>query len=223
MTTALSIFAANIQSVKQANALLFVSVSGGGVTSAPQTVNTSTGWGELEFGVFTTWASGGSIGAPSGNGGLYDGGATILTGQTIAAGNWSGSFFFFTSQSGKTLTGPLTLRVYKYDITAETYAAIGSITTSSQVITSTGITVSFPSTSFGSMAFTANQTLYCDCWMDITANTMTSGGGVSVQFSTSATLGLATATMVTPGFNPTPTSHIIMSDSMVAGVSPGGV
>ncbi len=226
MTTPLSLFATFGNSPIQPSAMLFVSVSGGGSASNPQPMGTATAWGQIEFGNFTAWSSAGSIGSPDGNGALYDAGFTTLAGQTIPAGNWSGSFIFFVSQSGKTVTGPITLRAYKWNKLSTVYTAIGSITTTSQVINNAGITVAFTATSLPSVSFAAagTESLYFDLWDHVSANTMTSGGGIGLLFSASTTLGYSGAVVVTPGFSPTTTfSRIIASDSMAAGISPGGV
>jgi hypothetical protein len=207
--TALSLFISNTNSSIQTNAGLLVASSNGSSSSNPQTIGTASAWGEVAVGNFVTWASGGSIGSPDGFGGLYDAGYTVLAGQTIS-GNWSASFFLASSQSGKTITGPLTLRIYKYNKSTSTYTSIGNITTSSQVLTFAGITVTFASTSLPSVSFSGagTESIYYDIWDDITGNTMTSGGGIVLLFGASSTIGYSGAALVTPGYNPTSTGNV---------------
>lgn len=200
MTTALSAYPVSANSTTLTNAALLTAVTGGTSTSNAQTINASTGWGQIDIGAITTWLSGGSIGSPDGHGGLYDGGFSALTGQTIGAGNWSASIPFFVSQVGASISGALVLRFYKYNSSSHAYTSIGSITVAGQTITNTSATINFPNTSLPAMSFSSNETLYCDLWMNITSTTLTSGGGLAFVYSASTTLGYSGSGITTPGY-----------------------
>ena len=177
------LFVANGSSILT-NSELLVTATGGSLTSANQTINSSTGYGQIAFGAVASWAGAGSMGAQDGNGATYD---VSQSGNTLA-GSWTATIPMFTSQSGKTTTGTMILRASKYNSSTHVYTTITSIS-QSVTLTSTSTPIVFSSSSFPSTTFATNEYLYFDCWYNITANTMTSGGQIGYSFSSSSTLG----------------------------------
>jgi hypothetical protein len=199
--TALTTYIVGANSTSQAHAELMVASSGAsGGAAGLQPMGTATGWGEIGLGNSVSWASAGAIGAPSGYGALYDGGLTTLTGQTMASGSWSATINLSLSMAGA-IGCSLTLRIYKYNTSTTTYTAIGSMMLTSQTVNSTSAVAYNFSGSLPSMAFAANETLYCDLWSNVTSNTMTSGGQWGYWYANSTTLGWIGARIVSPGFS----------------------
>ena len=194
--TALSLYFVAASSSTHATAEKMAIVTGGALaTSSASTVGASTGWGELGLGSTLTWAAAGSIGAPSGNGGQCD---TALAGNTVAAGTWTAAIPMFVSQASKATTGTMVLRFYKYNTSTTIYTSIGSISQSVS-LSSTQTTINF-SGSQPAMSMATNEYLYIDIWYNIATNTMTSGGTINYGFSSSATQGVATSIITTPGY-----------------------
>lgn len=199
MPTALTAYLASPFSSRLTAAELLVTSSGAAIGSATSTnIGAHTNWIEIGLGSGNALAGAGSIGSPDGTGACLD--STVLEGNQLAAGNYSGTLSLSCSQAGKTVTGDITLRFYKVNTSTSTYTSIGTITITSQTITSTVSAFSFPATSMAAMNFNTNETLYVDCWMNVSANTMTSGGLVKSSYSNSATQGFANGSFVTPGY-----------------------
>lgn len=223
--TPVTLYISQANSTAQTHAeLLVTSLGAGGSTAGPTVVGAATSWGEIGMGGPVTYAAAGSMGAQSGHGALWDGGTSLLNGLQMS-GAWSGTQNLSLSQSSKSVTATLVWRFSKYNTSSTAYTTIGTIQLSSQVINSTspvGYTLS--GSPFSPVLFGSNETIYIDLWSNILSNNMTSGGDINYYFSNSNTLGFSGSQYISPGFGPPTTfSRIIMSDSMVAGVSPGGV
>jgi mannan endo-1,4-beta-mannosidase len=208
-TTALSVFFASAASSTLVTADQLYSISGTPATTRSYTrISTSTGFGEIvPAGTTGTWAAGGSIGSPSGNGFLFD--VTTLESNSIPAGNWSAQIRLNCAQNGDTapnagnITADIYARAYKRS-SGGTYTPIVSMKLASASITLNFTTFSIPSTSGAAMSFSTGDKLYCDVWL----NVLTNANASTVQdirfnkLSTDTTgkTGDPAATILTPGY-----------------------
>lgn len=208
-TTALSVFFASTASSTLVTADQLYSIAGTPATTRSYTrISTSTGFGEIvPAGTTGTWAAGGSIGSPSGNGFLFD--VTTLESNSIPAGNWSAQIRLNCAQNGDTapnagnITADIYVRAYKRS-SGGTYTPIVSMKLASANITLNFTTFSIPSTSGAAMSFSTGDKLYCDVWLNVLTNT----NGSTVQdirfnhLSTDTTgkTGDSAATILTPGY-----------------------
>ncbi len=201
--TALTVYPVNAASTTLTSAELLVSTSSGPPTGVDTTaIGTSTGWGEISiFGTSSAWAAAGSAPNPTGLGGLFDG--TTLNGQTIASGNWSASATL--SCSSGTISGSIVCRFYKYTSSGGTYTSLGSITLSSQTLTTTATAFNFPATSLAAASFVSGTYLYVDLVMHVTSTTAPAGATIAYTLSTSATSGNPSYYFATPGYSTTGT------------------
>jgi hypothetical protein len=163
-------------------------------TSVANTCKKLTGWGEL-FTVTgqTAWPALGSIGAPSGEGALWD--VTTLEKQRIAAGTWTPKVKLVVSSG---LTAAIHVRAYKRS-SAGVYTAIGDWSTAATSITTTATVFSPTATSVALMDFAVGDKLYLDYWLDITVAGGSTTGTVSIFEN-----GGANDAVATPGYAPTP-------------------
>lgn len=195
---ALTTFLTAANSSRLASAELLVTASGATSTSGASTIGTVTGWGELGLGGPTSFGAT-DIGNPSGSGAFLD--ATILEGNQLVAGNYSGTLTLSISEAGKAVNGTMVLRFWKYNVGTTTYTAIGSITLTGQSINSTsGIAFNFPATALPAMSFETGSSLYIDAWLDITSNTMDVAGALNVFFGNSSTQGYSGVEFVASGY-----------------------
>lgn len=199
---ALSLFGSNVASSTLGNAGRCATTTGGVETTADMSMG-SSGAGYVEM------RSGGgfsgqdvpqaSIPSPTGNGYLLD--STLLEGQTINAGNWSGSMAISsaTSVSGATVT----VRFYKYQ--SGTYTSIGTLTSGSFTIGTTRTPFTLPATSFSSVTFGVGVKLYYDVW----ANASWPGFmDIFFYLSNSGTAGVSgDAELDTPGYGGSSVTH----------------
>jgi hypothetical protein len=212
MTTLLSLYNSSASSSILTSAELLVS-TGGGAKGATQSTNIGThiNWIEIGLGAGNALAGAVSIQAPDGTGAFFD--ATTLVGQQLDAGNYSATLTLLLDQAGKQIVGDITLRFYKYNSSTHAYTSIGNLTQTGVTITSSDTTVNFSAGSFAAMTFATNESLYVDCWMNLSSNTMISGGHVLAYQSNSTTLGWTGAMFVTPGYDP-PTTFITGTDQV---------
>lgn len=158
--------------------------TGGGAattyTPGNQTFN-FTGWMQLLAQGGVTGVHG-AIGAPDGHGWWLDwavGGTSPLNGQTIPAGNWSGTF---TLKCDAAQTGTLTFRIYKGNWAAgtasETFPTnIITYTTGTLNLVAGDNTVTLPATAGAATSFGATDSLYLDIWYNQT------GGGTAASLT----------------------------------------
>lgn len=211
MVTALTVYPTNVATTTLSTAAGMVIVTGGAEGGNPNTIGTSTGYGEcLILSGQSSWPALGSIGSPSGKGLLWD--VTTLEGQQIVAGNWTPTMRFKVSVGS--IVATILVRAYKYN--GGTYTQIGSnMSLAAQTITTTATGFAFSATSQPVMNFGTGDKLYADVWLNITTNSTGSGTAtVSIFTTTSATLGNAFQQIVTPGYQPTPggVTHRIICD-----------
>lgn len=210
--TALTTFLTNAASSTLATANQLYSISGSpGTTNTYSRVGTATGYGELVAqGTTGAWAAGGSIGAPTGKGFLFD--VTTLEGNQFAAGNWNGTVRINCAQNGNaapnagTLTADIIMRAYKRT-SGGVYTNIVTITFTGQTIPSGFTSFSLPTTAGSAMTFSTGDKLYVDVWLNVTANTNASAVQ-DVRFNrlstdTGGTTGDNNASLVSPGYTST--------------------
>jgi hypothetical protein len=218
MVTALTVNGGSTASSTLSSAAAMFNATGGTGTTNNSVIGTATGYGQnYGLGNAGAWAASGSIGSPDGNGWLFD--STVLEGQTIVAGNWSGTMKMRTGTLNQTVVGDLYWRAYKRS-SGGVYTAIGTLSLTGQSITDVSsalVTFSFGPSSFSSMAFSTGDKLYMDSWFNCTTN----GQGNStlrilVQESVSTTQGFAgVCELVTPGYQTTGgggATHLLICD-----------
>lgn len=181
------------------------------VTQDYTQLGTSTGWGEIYAqGTASSWPASGAIGSPSGNGFMLESSVLNLAGNTIASGSWSATCRLSIGHTdgtlGGTITADLHMRAYKYS--SGTYTQIIDMSSTGLTIpTTSGSIVSYTvSGSTGSgTAFTTGQLLYCDLWLNVTANvTADTVRQVRLNRLSTNSTGDTNAQFVTPGYSATP-------------------
>jgi hypothetical protein len=200
MATALTIFPSNVAASTLTHASTCSNTTGGSGVGIDVLLGTATGYGEFYcLGNVSAWAAAGALGNPSGRGMLWD--VTTLEGQVFEAGNWTPTMRGHLNLGNGNVTADLYLRVYKYNATSLTYTHLGDCLLAAQSITSTTATYTWSATSLGELDFNAGDKLYCDFWMNVTANANTNAS-MTLRFnmSNSATLGVNTVQVVTPGY-----------------------
>lgn len=199
--TALTVYGTNVGASTLPNACKLLTASGSPSTTKGQTkLGTATGWGELTpKGSSSAWAALGAMGSPTGKGFLLD--ATTLAGHSFPDGNWSAALTLRVNNA-TSATGTITTNVYKYSASG-TYTLMGSLTKTSQTVTTSNVTFNFSATEFSTFNFISGDKLYCDVWMNVT-----SSSGVSStseiwlnHISTSNSVGDPTCEWVSPGYN----------------------
>ena len=196
--TALTLYGSSVASTTLATAAQLVSAIGGTETFVTTTGPASgNGYAEIR-GLAGSSPLNVSIPAPSGNGFLWD--TTILEGQVIAAGNWTGIIGLADAAgSGPTLS--FTLRFFKRS-SGGIYTLIGSIALGASTIGRTRTTYTLSGAALGSMAFTTGDKLYLDEWMQ--ANGWGSDP-IENFVANSASAGVANdLQIVTPGYSASP-------------------
>lgn len=194
--TSLTLYATNATSTTLSSAGKAANATGGTETTADMGMGSSPGSGYIELrpkGAFSNQDTPvGSIPSPTGNGVLWD--VTTLEGQTINAGNWSGSIAVKcgTSISGATIT----VRFYKRS-SGGTYTSIGSITSSSGTIATSRTAFSLPATSMSSVSFATGDKLYYDIWANAT---WSSFADVFLYLSSTSTGVAGDGEIDTPGY-----------------------
>ncbi len=211
MTTALTAYLTKIacpDTLTTANQI-YNALNSGTSSQKNTTIGTSTGYGEVySQGTAGAWAAAGSIGSPSGNGWLWD--VTTLEGQTIVAGTWTPTLRFQLSV-GTSIIADCYCRAYKRS-SSGVYTQIGSILFASKTITTSGNTINFTGSSLSAVSFATGDKLYIDAWLNITTNNSGSGTAtIQTNESSTATSGIATAQMVTPGYQPTNSTVLVRS------------
>lgn len=209
--TALSVYGINTAATTVATCDQLVTGNGGAtVAGTGSKVGQSTGYGELvSQGTTNNWAAAGSIGSPSGLAWLFD--VTTLEGQTIAAGTWTIAHHLLNNGANN-YTADIYGRVYKRS-SGGVYTLIGTLSLLAQTIT-TASTLFTLTGSLSSMAFVTGDKLYHDLWLNVASG----GSGVNVKVNdargSGATGAVGFAEIDTPGYSPTPTSGILLTDGM---------
>ena len=154
-----------------------------------------SGYTELPSqGVGTSGSASGSLPAQSGKGWWYK----IVKAGSIPSGNYSAAFGLANIHASSTYTAFI-VRFSYYNSNNSTYTTIGTITVSSQALTTSRATVSFTVTSEGATSFNANDYFYVDLFAQST--TWASMDSIAVYESNSATAGVANdASVTTPSF-----------------------
>ena len=154
-------------------------------------------WGELQSrNAQVSWPNLGAEPTPTGKGFLWD--VTTLEGQTIAAGNWSGTWDFRATAG--TITATIYCRLWKWNKTSGIYTQIGSdINTGSRGYTSSTTAVSIPSTAMPATAFLTADKLY----IDFVANIATVTNNANFIIFRNQSAGTADL-VVTPGYAASP-------------------
>jgi len=207
--TALTTFLTNTASATLATANQLYSISGNPATvNVYNRVGTATGYGECTAqGTTSAWAAGGSLPAPTGKGFLFD--VTTLEGNQFAAANWNGTVRLNCAQNGNaapnagTLTADIIMRAYKRS-SGGTYTNIAVITLAGQTIPSGFTSFSLPTTAGSAMTFSTGDKLYCDVFLNVTANT-NANATQDVRFNrlstdTGGSTGDNNASLVSPGY-----------------------
>lgn len=231
MTTFLSLFYTSIASAVLSTANQCWIVHGTDNTNVTQNytkLGTATGWGEvIPQGTANAWAAAGSIGSPSGNGLFLDSAILSLSGQTIAAGNWSAAWRLASGHTDGSLIGSFTadlhVRAYKYN--SGTYTQIVDMSLTAQTITNTTTTYNLPATNASVVSFGSNDFLYLDFWGNVTANA-NADSVLQWRFNRLSNAnvvhtGDSNASVTTPGYSATASSSSsIIRGDMLAGHFP---
>lgn len=211
--TALSVYGLTSTSTTLATASNFVSANVGGANATNTTkIGTSTGYGEIfSLGTTNAWGAAGSIGSASGHGSLWD--VTTLEGQQLISGNWTASIKCNTSVGS--ITADIYVRAFLYN--GGSYTQIGSnFLLSAQTINTTYTIYTFSSVSQPAQNFHTGDKLYCDCWMNITANSTGSASAtLAFGLSSNASNGLGNHFEVdTNGYQVIPSTHLRVCDGL---------
>src|SRR5216684_3645719 len=176
--------------------------SGATATGKDTAIGTATGYGELDpNGPPGTWPAYGSEAAVpfSGKGNLYP---VALANQAILNGNWTPTLrCSVVGTSPVSITADLIVRVWIWNSVTLAKTKYGVLSKTGQTISTTSTTFTFSAAGLGVIAGGVNDYVYFDVLANVTANTNGSGVGAKIRcnFSSSATLGNATAQVVTPG------------------------
>jgi len=230
--TALSLFYSSIASAVLSTSNQCWIVHGTDNTNVTQTytkLGTSTGWSEvIPQGTANAWAAAGAIGSPSGNGLFLDSAILSLSGQTIAAGNWSATWRLASGHTDGTLVGTFTadLRVRAYKYNSGVYTQIVSMSLTGQTINNVTTTFNLPATSASAVSFGSGDFLYLDFWGNVTANA-NADAVLQWRFNRLSTAnvvhtGDSNASVTTPGYSATAgsSSSIMIGGDMLAGHFP---
>ena len=210
MVTALTVFGTKPTTTTLTTAGSLATASGGTVANPATAVSNTAGYYEILSQSGTSTAQG-SLPTPTGNGWLWD--VTTLEGQDLIAGNYTAETRLQTLSGSATLT--IIWRLYKYN--GGTYTAIGTITLSSQSVTTTTTSFTSAATALAKMSFGTGDKLYTDLWVQ---NPSAAVSIRVIQGSTS-TLGISNGhNIVTPGYQPTPAAggHLLICDGGYGGV-----
>lgn len=149
------------------------------------------------------WPNLSAIGAPDGNGFLDD--STTLESQQIIAGTWTPSLRM-TLSAGTTFTADVYMRAYKRS-TGGIYTLLNSFLFSNKSISTAGTTIAFTGASLSAINFAFGDKVYIDCWLNIlTSVGTTSASTIKMLQSTPIGTLAAASEMLTPGYQPQPTS-----------------
>lgn len=199
--TALTLYGSNVASTTLTSACKLATTTGGTETTVT-TTGPASGSGYVEIlSQAATATLNASLPSPDGKGWLFD--ATTLEGQTISAGNWSASFGA-QDNAGSGPVQSFTIRFYKRS-SGGVYTSIGSLTLSSQTITTTKTTYNFSASSLSSMSFATGDKLYVDLFIQATG---WASDPIVNYVSNSATAGVANDLQITtPGYVPNTTTN----------------
>jgi hypothetical protein len=187
-----------------------VAAAGAGTGGVDTTLGIATGFSEVwSQGTANAWAGLGSIGNPSGNGWLWD--VTTLEQQQFAVGNWTPTLRFQIHNGNANATADLWMRAYRYDAATGFYLAIASCQFANQsIVNGVSNTYAFSATSGAAMVFRAGHKLYCDVWLNVTANSNgLAGATIRINVASSASQGNNTMQMVTPGYSAAPAQILV--------------
>jgi outer membrane biosynthesis protein TonB len=166
-----------------------------------------TGWCQA-VNYSTTCSPAASLGSPppTGNGMLLDG--TVLEGQTIVPGAWSGNDSLYVTSGG---SASFVARYFVYHSNG-TYSFIGQ---SPETATATGTSayqsLAIPPASLGAVSFGSGDKLYVDYWVHMSANSASAAIPTYIQISAQSTTANSADLIKTPGYQssagstPTPT------------------
>lgn len=195
--TLLTVYGTKTDDTLLPNARQLTSSQPNNPTSFATTVNTSTGWVELQAKGGT-----GSIGTsapnPSGNGFIWN--DTALEGQQILAGNWTASQDLKTSSG--TIVADVHVRAYKRSSSGN-YSLIADMVAAGQTIGSGSTLISLPAVSSAAISFGTGDKLYYDVVLKISSNSMSSGASIKMNENT------MNAYVATPGYQTAPISNLI--------------
>ena len=207
--TVLSAYGTNTASATLSTANKLFAVTGATTTTNATKIGTATGYSEIfSQGTTGAWSGAGSIGAPSGNGWLWD--VTTLEGNTISSGSWNASCRLSQPGGAGSISCSIFMRAYKRS-SGGVYTAIGSLSLTGQTLTNSLSTFTMTSASLGSMAFSTGDKLYTDLWLNVTANTNGSSQNINCSMGNSSSQGAANnAEWDTPGYVLTGTNSILV-------------
>jgi hypothetical protein len=213
MVTALSVYGTNAASSTLSTAGLLVNATGASGNGQSTTkCSTSTGYSEIyALGTTNAWAAGGAIGAPSGNGWLFD--VTTLEAQQLAAGTYTPKIRAKISVGSANVD--MYANVYKLANDLTTYTLIGTCSLTGQSLSTTIANYNFAGNSLSAMSFGTGDKLYYDVWFNITSNSSgSSAATIAFTNANSATQGRASnAELDTPGYGATVTATIQITNA----------
>jgi hypothetical protein len=203
MTTPLIVYGSNVASGTLSTAGSLSTTTGGSETHSVTTAPSSGIHHFLELCAITqTPGDFVSLPNPTGKGWLLD--TTVLEGQTIPAGNWSGVINIADELTGTWTASTITQRYWKRS-SGGTYTAIGQIQLVNQAMNGGGTKqqFSFPATGMSLMAFVVGDKLYIDQFIQpSTADGNWSSDRLDCWESNSASVGVVNDTVITtPGFD----------------------
>lgn len=178
----------------------------------------AVGWGELQSAIggtndgggdltalTTAWPALNAMSSPSGAGWLLD--ATLLAGQAILPGTWSGSLAIAINNSALgNVIADIWLRVAVYNATAQSWRTVGALSALAQTFTSAGGVAVALSGNLPLIVFGAGDQLYLDLFANVSSNASGIATGRFVVEVVPTSLVLNTGSVYsqfsTPGYQP---------------------
>jgi hypothetical protein len=200
---------------------LVANVTGGSGANKTTLIGTSLNFGQIwSQGNVAAWAAAASLGPFDGHGWLYD--VTSLEGQQLIAGNFTPELKL--SVSVNSIIADLYVRMAVYNATSHVYTQIGNnMTLLGKTISTTASIDTFAATAQPVKNFGTGDKLYIQVDMKITTNSTGSTlATISVNMSSSTTLGIAACSLVTNGTQSGLTNNLmsgeddlVVSDSLL--------
>jgi hypothetical protein len=179
----------------------------GGATDTNNTsaLGTATGYGEVTSqGTVSAWAAAGSAPAPSGKGFLWD--VATLENNDLLPGTYTAAVRLNTVGTGAVnITADIHCRLYKRT-SGGVYTLIADCALTGQTIKTTKVVFNPTFTTTSKTSFATGDKLYVDIILNVTANTGASTMNIQLNdlsLETTSHLGLTTAQVVLPGYQPT--------------------